>query len=623
MVGQGVEYAGIRRRIDEFLESEMLRYDSSLSSISREMDAMRIVESAMGELTTTSISESLDRFYASLSDLSLRPQDVNYKTSVLSAAETLANQIRNLATVVSDLQDSLYSEALSAVEKINQIAGQVAVMNQQIFTLQVRGQECSNLMDQRDLLISELGELAEVRQIQRENGVKDVLISDIPLVIGSNISPLRVGMVEDGESMDIGIAAADSEVYRTSIQGGTLGGVLNLRNRVLEDFITKLDTLAVTVISEVNQQHVQGVGSGSFTSLTGWTMTETDVADFVPPVTSGTIYVRVTDPSGEARRYAVTVDATSTLASVAADLAAIPGLDSGTGIYSGRLQIVANTGYEYDFLPGVMTSPTLTIPDPLAGAGAGADQLAPLIEISGSYTGSVNQTYTCTVHTSPPGGTLEVGNGTMELEVVDGSGSTVATVMVGSDYEPGSMIELDSGICVCFKPNGQSGGYLNDGDVLTIEALASSDTSGFLAAVGINSFFAGRDASSIEVAEEIRQDVSRIAASQSGDATGNLNCLAMARLGDQALSDLGGLTTKEYYRQLAVNVGHDISMMELQYNNTEGILRSLQQHRDSLSAVDVNEEAGRMIIYERMFQGMAQYISTIHSTMDALLTLLS
>ena len=312
-----------------------------------------------------------------------------------------------------------------------------------------------------------------------------------------------------------------------------------------------------------------------------------------------------------------------TLASVAADLAAIPGLDNGTGLYSGRLQIVANTGYEFDFIPGVMTVPTVTIPDPLAGAGAGADQLAPVIEISGSYTGSVNQTYTCTVHTSPPGGTLQVGNGTMELEVVDGSGSTVATVLVGSDYEPGSVIELDNGIRVSFKPNGQSGGYFNDGDVFTIEALASSDTSGFLAAVGINCFFAGRDASSIEVADEIRQDVSRIAASQSGDATGNLNCLAMARLGDEALSDLGGLTTKEYYRQLAVNVGHDISMMELQYNNTEGILRSLQQHRDSLSAVDINEEAGRMIIYERMFQAMARYINTIHSTMDTLLTLLS
>jgi flagellar hook-associated protein 1 FlgK len=624
MVGQGVDFAGIRRRLDDFLESEMIRYNSTLSQVSRKLDALRIVESGMGELSLTSISESLDNYYASIYNLSLRPQDVNYQTSVLSSAETLTNQIRNLASVVNSLQDSMYTEAEGTVEQINQLGSQIAVMNQEIFALLVRGQECNNLMDQRDLLITQLGKLVEVRTLQREYGVVDVSVSDIPMVIGSNVTSIQLGLVENGSRLDLGIAAGVSEVFETHIQGGNLGAVVDLRNSTLQEFMSSLDQLALTLISETNKLHVRGIGAeGSFTSLSGWTMNESSVTDFVPPVTDGTIYVRVIDPSGVATRHAVTVDASSTLASVAADLAAIPGLEDATGLNSGRLQIVANTGYQFDFLPGVLSTPTSTVPPVLTGAGPGVDQLPPSIVVSGQYSGSVNQTYTCTVHTSLPGDTLAIGNGTMELEVEDGSGGVVTTIKLGSEYVPGTAVEIEEGIWITFGINGISPGYLNDGDVIAIQALASSDTSGFLAAVGINCFFSGRDASSIDVANDIRQSVSRIAVSISIEGTDNLNCLAMAQLGDQASGDLDGLTIKEFYRQLAVDVGQEISILDMQYDNTEGILRSLEQQRDTISGVDVNEQASLMIVYERIFQAMAKYMNTVRNSLDTVMTLLS
>jgi flagellar hook-associated protein FlgK len=624
MVGQGVDFAGIRRRLDDFLESEMLRYNSTLSFVSRKLDALRIVESGMGELSLTSISKSLDNYYASLYNLSLRPQDVNYQTSVLSSAETLTNQIRNLASVVNSLQDSMYSEAENTVNQINLLGSQIAVMNQEIFALLVRGQECNNLMDQRDLLISQLGELVEVQTLKREYGVVDVLVSDIPLVIGSNATSLHLGLVENGSRLDLGIAAGGSEVYQTNVQGGNLGAVIDLRNSTLQEYMSKLDTLSLTLISETNKLHVQGIGTeGSFTSLSGWTMNKSAVTDFVPPVTSGTIYVRVIDPSGVATRHAVTVDSSSTLASVAADLAAIPGLEDATGLNSGRLQIVANTGYQFDFLPGVLSTPTSTVPPVLAGAGPGADQLPPSIVISGQYNGSVNQTYTCTVHTALPGDTLAIGNGTMELEVRDGSGGVVTTIKLGSEYVPGTAVELEKGVWITFGTNGISPGYLNDGDVITIQALANSDTTGFLAGVGINCFFSGQDASSIDIHSDIRQSVSRIAVSISMEGTDNLNCLALARLGDQSSEDLGGLTVKEFYRQLAVDVGQKISILDMQYENTEGILRSLEQQRDTISGVDVNEQASLMIVYERIFQAMAKYMNTVRNSLDTVMTLLS
>ncbi len=624
MTGQGVDFVGIQRQIDVFLESQILQYNSALSSMSRKLDALRIVESAMGELSLSSISESLDNFYASLHSLSLRPQDVNYQTSVLASAETLTSQFRNLASIVDNLQDALYTEAQEVVSEINQLASQIAQMNQEIFTLGVQGQEGGNLMDQRDVLIGQLGSYIDIRTHRREYGVVDVSVADIPIVIGSNISTIRLGVVEEGGKSRLGIAAVGTENYETRFQNGVLGAILDLRNETLAEFMDKLDMLAVTLISQINRLHVQGIGSGgSFTSLTGWTMTESRVADFQPPVSAGTLYVRVIDPDGTARRYAIGIDETSTLESVAADLASIPGLDGATGVYAGRLQIVANTGYRFDFLPGVLSSPTFTVPPVLAGAGSGEDQKPPTITISGQYTASVNQVYTCTVRTNPPGQTLAVGNGTMSLEVRDGSGTVVATVQLGQEYVPGTAILLEHGISITLGTNGISPGYLNDGEVIAIEALATSDTSGFLAATGINCFFSGRDAASIDVSDDIRRNVSRIAVAIGAEGADNRNCAAMAQLGDRALAPLNGLTTKEYYRQIAVDIGQKISILQMQSNNTQEIVRSLEEQRDIVSSVDVNEQASLMIMFERLFQAMAKYMNSVNSSIDTIMGLLT
>lgn len=85
-------------------------------------------------------------------------------------------------------------------------------------------------------------------------------------------------------------------------------------------------------------------------------------------------------------------------------------------------------------------------------------------------TGTVNQTYTCTVHTNPPDQTLAIGNGTMSLEVKDGSGAVVATLR----NRLGLCTRQTShrgGVFITLETNGISPGYLNDGDVITIEAL--------------------------------------------------------------------------------------------------------------------------------------------------------
>ncbi|MHC4236642.1 MAG: flagellar hook-associated protein FlgK [Planctomycetota bacterium] len=623
MVGQGVYNAGARRLVDQILESELLRQNSSIADIEKRLGTLRMIENAFGELSSEGLSTALDHFFAAFSDLSLHPDDVNLQSSLLSSAETLANHFNNLGTVISDIEEAVYNEAVSSVERINLLAGQIAQMNIEIYSQQMRGNDANNTMDQRDMLIAELSELIGIRTVVRDTGMVDITASDVSLVVGSTAAELEAGLVLDGDHYQLGLRPKETQGYDTNISGGVLGGLFNLRNELVYGVKTQLDMLAQNLVSQINRLHAQGVGAdGAFTMLAGWTMAETDVSGMNPPVSEGQIHIRVTDPTGQVIRHTVSVTASSTLSSIASDIAAIPGLDQNTGVNSGRLQIIANLGYSFDFLGGTLSVPNTTVPDPLAGAGAGPDQLPPAIGVSGGYTGAVDETYTCTVKTTPPGQTYAIGTGSMELEIQNAAGAILKTVNIGQGYVAGTSFILDDGIKIRLEADGVSPGYLNDGERFTIEALASSDSSGFLAAVGINSFFSGADAGSIGVSDFVRGNGSNIAVSRTVEMTDNLNAGAMAALGDSAQVALGGLSPKEFYRKMVVDLGNDVSITEMQHSNAQSIHRSLDQQRDEISGVDVNEQASLMMLYERMFQAMARYMNTINETYETVLTII-
>jgi flagellar hook-associated protein 1 FlgK len=621
LIGQGVDFKGVIRRVNQLIEEQILQQEASMSSLSRQSESLRSIESALAELSSPGISTALDDFYNSFQELSLYPDDTNLRSSVVSAAQTLSNQLRSAASIVTNLEDITYSEAQTTVQNLNELSGQIAQMNKVIYEQQVRGFDSANLMDQRDQLIAEMNKLAGVTISNGSYGQVNVAISGIPVVVGVHAVSLEATLVPDGEEYDLMINVEDSEQYEAGITGGVLGGLVSLRNDVLREITDKLDTLSQTIITETNQIHVQGVGAdGSFTSLIGWLVTEDGFSDYSSTLEEGVdypLYIRVTAPDGSVERHEITINSNSTMESVCEDIADITGL-SNTAINSGRLQITADNGYGFDFLPGVLAEPAYTVP--LVGGGTAATA-PPAIQIGGLYSGTADEEYTCTVTTE--GGAQAIGTGMMTLTVVDGGGAVVASVNIGQGYVAGTPLALENGITITLSSNEISPGYFQDDDEFTINALASSDTSGFLASVGLNCFFAGTDASSIALSDDIVVSNRSIAVSRGIEQSDNANAAAIAQLGKTASDTLGGISTTEYYRTLAVDVGDQISYTQTQYDNAEGIQRSLTQQRDEISGVDINNQAMKMMIFERMFQAMSKYISVVSDSIQTVMQILS
>lgn len=603
LIGGGVDVAGISRMVNVLLENEILRQQSSYEQISKEVDILRTVETAFGELSTGGgLNETIDEFFNALQDLASNPNQAVWQNQVLTASETMTNRFRSLDEFLGNLESQITLEAEQTIEEINNLVDTIAELNNNIERQEIEGGQSNNLRDKRDLCITELSQLINVQTQAREYGVVDLSIAGIPVLTGTTAIELEVGF---NENIGLGITVAGEFNYYTDIQGGRLGGLLSLKNDIVSNIRDDLNSLAATIIQQVNKYHVQGASSeGSFTQLTGWPMVSEDLIDFNPPVTDGNIYIRVIDTStGTITRNAVTVDvSTDSLSSLAADITSITGLTA--SVSDSKLHVQADPGYEFDFLPCVLPLPT---DSDFTGTTS-----PPAVSISGIYTGSENQTFTFTVS-----GTGSVGNGTLQIAVTDGEANTVTTLNVGSGYAAGDILDVGNGIKIALGI-----GDLADGNTFEVDAFGESDTSGVLAAVGINTFFSGRNASDIAVCSYISDTTGRIAIAMGPDMTDNTNASRLANLRDQAVSGLDSMTPGEFYRNLVADIGLDLSIRQVRQENIEAIVQNLANQQSEVSGVDINDEAAKMLVFEQMFKAMAKYLNTIQTSLSTIMELL-
>jgi len=601
-VGYGAEVTGIRRACDALLEAQILRQRPELGQANQELSILESIEGLVGDLSGGGLASAISEFFSAMGELGSEPDNAAFREQVVSAATALSAQFRILGTSIDELADQLVHRAQDLVQEINNLTARVAECNKLVHEVQGRDGRDGNLLDQRDRAVSQLADLADVQVAESQDGSYNVYLWGTLVVLQGNQTELQVGYTE---SHELGVSVKDAMQYDASIGGGQLGGLAALYNDLLPDVQESLDTLATEIIDGVNRCHVEGVGrAGSFTELTGATMSDQPVGDWAMPVEAGEIRLRVVETdTGAVSRHTVTIadPSTETLADVAA------GLDGASAhlsaaVVDGRLQLVAESGYTFDFLPVVPSDPATST---LTGTAAPT--------LSGVYGGETSQTLTATVV-----GTGEVGvTSGLALEVRDEGGSLLRTLSVGQGYAAGDVLQFDDGIEVSV-----SHGTLVAGEQFTVEAIAQSDTTGFLAAAGINTLFSGISARSMAVCDRILSSPACLATSLGSAGLDNLNVLRMTELAETPVDDLDGMTLTDAFRGIVSGLGHQVALRQARRDALENLLTELDAQREEVSGVDVNEQAAMMLVLERMYQGMAKYLGAVDAAERTLMELL-
>ena len=295
--GGGVKSADVQRLRDVFLEARGLEQRGSEASLRSGATLLSRVESMLVEPGEAGLQAQLAEFWSGWDDVANRPGDLAARSQLLERAQTLATGLNQGSARMDAQWKGSHEQLRGTLEEINATAVNVAELNREISTAMKANLSPNDLMDQRDVLVQRLGEMAGVTSRPGEFGEVTVYLGGTALVRGA-VSE-RLGVVGAGSLAEVrgappAVAGRPAGVVwerdgnLAAVTGGNVDGLLRGMNDVLPRYQAQLDSVAQTLIAKVNEVHRGGVDQ-SDPALTG--------QDFFVGTGSGSIALSFTDPA--------------------------------------------------------------------------------------------------------------------------------------------------------------------------------------------------------------------------------------------------------------------------------------------------------------------------------------
>lgn len=606
-VGSGTTLVEIRRTYSEFLTSQ-LRSSTSLSS---DVESYKSQIDQLDSLlagSTTGITPSLQKFFSALQTAAEDPSNIPARQLVLAEAEGLARRFNTVSDRLTE-QNSFTNKQMSAVtDQINRLAGSIGSLNQAIATASANGKQPNDLLDARDEAVRQLSTYIGVTVTPQDDNSFNISVgTGQPLVVGNTVSRLEVVPGQsDPNRYEIQFVSGNSRQGITSqISGGELGGLIRYREEVLDSTMNSLGRLALAISDQINSQQTQGldlkgqVGAALFGDYNAPSLMGLRATAFSNNTSAADASLRITDTGNLAvSDYRLEFDGTNYSARRLSDNASISVTqNAGPPAY---LSFADSAGKDQGFQVAISGNPNAGDKFSLQPTRRGATDIKTVLDqadqlafaapvraqsnLQNAGTGQISQPETTeTVDMAALKAALP---GDITLTYAAGSPPTITgtgvTQVSPAVFTPGQTNELAitiDGHSFTFTVSGRP----QDGDTFTI---------------GFN---------------------------QNG-VSDNRNALKMVDL--QTKQTIGvdpsvpgsGKSFTDGYGELVERVGTLTAQARMDSDATSAILKQATDNRDSLSAVNLDEEAANLIKFEQYYNASAQIIQVARTMFDTLIS---
>ena len=262
--GGGVTIEKIQRFNLEFFDTRYRSVSAETRNWEAQSGVLSQLEPMLAETTEDGLLPKLDQFWAGWQKLSTDPTNTSLRTILLDDARSLASALNCRAAQITQLRAEQNQVIASQVDGINSLAGQIAQLNAEISRVLSVGEQPNDLMDKRDLALDQLAELTGSVSFNQKNGEMVVSVGGHALVVGHDAFTLHT-QPSATDSIIVDVYWGDGQ--KLIPPSGKIEGTLEVRDKVLANQLTGLNTLANGIITQVNTIHRAGFGLNNATGL--------------------------------------------------------------------------------------------------------------------------------------------------------------------------------------------------------------------------------------------------------------------------------------------------------------------------------------------------------------------
>lgn len=567
-IGTGVNTVAVQRAYSQFLNNTLW---SASSSQGRATTMSGLTSQINNQLAGSSnLQTSLDSFYGAVQDVSNAPSDTASREVLLARAGGLVSTFQALSGQFNQLSGQVQQQITDTVGSINSDSAAIAKLNGLIRAASSSdGSAPSDLLDQRDSLVKKLAGEVGVTVVPQNDKTISIFIGNGQALVTTTESFALASApnVYDATRQEV-VGAATGSVLSGRIGGGSLGALLDFRSNVLDPAQAQLGRSAQALASAFNAQHEQGVDlkgdlGGAFFNVAGPV-----VQAAASNAGSGTLDASISDlGSLTGKDYMLRYDGAA-WSLRDANGAAVPMSGAGSAadpFKAGGLSLVvggaAAAGDSFRVQPSRDAASTFSLaiddPDKVAAA-------APFVVAAAS---------------------ANTGTAAPAVSISDGSNPNLLNASSIVFSSP-TTYSIDGGAAQTFTPgqpianNGwsmQLSGTPQTGDSFTVQANTNAQ----------------------------------------GD---NTNVLMLGKVANLGVLDGGITSTGRAYSQLVGQVGAAGAVAVDDLTTQKAVFSQAMSQQQSVSGVNLDEEAANLVRYQQAYQASAQVISTANSIFSALLT---
>ncbi|MDR0784962.1 MAG: flagellar hook-associated protein FlgK [Treponema sp.] len=561
-IGMGVTIERIERVRDQLLDKRIASQSSREGYWQARDPYIRMLEQVYLEPGENSIRSKMDAFWDSWQELAAYPTDTAPRNAVVERGKTLVDAIHDRYSSLKGLQDMANEDIALRLDQVNKFSREIAGLNRQIEEIRAQGDNPNDLLDRRDLLVDKLSSLVDITIDARDPDEFMVHTAGMVLVqgrIGRQFAFEPAPALPDGTRGYSKITWVDTgeDVH---FRGGSLAALVDFRDQTVAEEIRSLDSMTMNFTDLVNEVHRSAFGLNGVTGENFFTE-----------------HNFVTNVNGAYDRDGDGVDDSSYIFRI-----------NGVNVLEERAQIGLEGTLTLSAGEGaveVRYYPTDTVADVVSRINnSGADVVARLnregrLSLKGTPTPIPEQPDFVIRHIEDSGRFLNGYAGVLNASGPDGAfdwqrADAVAALRGGS---------VDYAVSPIAHPSGW----------LEVNSALIKDPSSVAAGFGVN----GRPANV-----------------GNGDAA-----LAVASIRNTEVMVGKQGTFDDYFADAVGRVGllGEQSGRMLETQNL--VLKQLNDMRQSVSGVNMDEELANMLKYQHGYEAAARFINTVNSMLDIII----
>lgn len=589
--GTGTSIDRVSRVYDQFIVDRLQSNTSNHSQTEHFLGLVSQVDNLLAD-ESAGLSPALQGFFNSLQNSVDDPASTPARQVLLSDAEALTQRFHSIDTRLRELAENAERDLVNIANEINGLGASLARVNDAI-VLGTQGGgriQPNDLLDERDQILRELAELTRVETVEQDDGSLSVFVgTGQGLVVGDGVNEIQaVRNKFDPERYDLVIQQGQVQVNITDqLSGGRIGAVVDFRNKVLDPGLNALGRIATSLTETFNSQHKLGIdynGNGG--------------TDFF--AVGGIVPVPGSNNIGTGSLAASLVD-TGQLTTSNYEV-----------VYDGSNYRVTRLGDKKVMFTGGLAALNATPIDGFqitaaAGAAAGDSfQIQPTRSAARDINLLIKDP-ALIAHAAPirnSSATTNAGNAGLELAAVTDATTYPLAGDISLVFDPDALGAGVPGFLVSGGPGG----------TLAYDPATEQNGKQFTLAApfdGISFNIYGTPASGDSFT--ITNNTNGI-----GD---NRNGLLLAKL-QGAVTVRGNNTFQSAFGELVADVGTRTRQAQITEEAQGVLLQQTEAERQSVSGVNLDEEAARLMQLQQAYQAAAQVISVSNSLFDEVLAAL-